>query len=354
MSPSSSVARGMSLTELLVVICILGLLAVTVIPAINANSEARRNRVAAAAVVGFINQAQSKSIGRQTWSGFRALPITAGSDALDRLVFVDYPAPYRGDTATASVRVTAVSGGYASGSTAPGTFDSLPKYLDGAEPNTLTIRLGGSGPVYRLVSGATTSPLTFALQSGASGENLGQTATATPWPAIGTSYGVEIFRSAAPAGMPLVIPENRVIDIRWSGFGNTAPAMSASGARQLAAGRSITVSFDNSGSLRQFSYTTGAGPVTETANGLLFLLVGRADRAGNDPQDLDPTDDSRGANWQYADSAWVAIDPATGLATSAPCDPNPSVNASCIDSTGAIRTKLKAAPTPRQKQSGNN
>jgi hypothetical protein len=108
-------------------------------------------------------------------------------------------------------------------------------------------------------------------------------------------------------------------------------------------GRSITVSFDNAGRLRQFSYTDPTGTVvTETANGPIFLLIGRADRVGQDPADLNQNDDSLGANWQYADSTWVAVDPESGIATAAPCDPDPSGSASCSDSQDAIREKMKS------------
>jgi hypothetical protein len=32
------------------------------------------------------------------------------------------------------------------------------------------------------------------------------------------------------------------------------------------------------------------------------------------------TDDSVGANWQYADSIWIAIDPVSGICRTAACD----------------------------------
>lgn len=348
MLPNRRSRQGMSLTELLVVIGILGLLAITVVPAINANADARKNRIASGAVESFIDQAQARSIGRRTWSGFRLIPLNAGSYAADRLVFVDCPDPYRGDSASAAVTIT----GPGTGTTSPMDFAGLPQYVQ--DSNDTTVRFAGLGVVYRLTSGTVTSPLTFALQGPGAGENLGQTASTTPWPATGVAYPIEIFRSPIPAGTPLTIPENRVIDMSWSGYGPSAPSIT--GTSQFALGSPITVTFDTAGSLRQFSFAT---PVSypalsnETATAPLFLLVGRADRVGQAPAALDPNDDSLGANFQYADSSWVAIDPATGIATTAPCDPDPSSTALCINSQRLISDKLKSKRSPRKKDKPN-
>lgn len=329
--------RGMSLTELLVVISILGLLAVTVIPAINANSDARKTRLASSAIKSFLDQSQSRSIGRASWSGFMILPISATSDAADSLVFVDCPPPYRGDLVSSAIGVT----GFGSGTASAGAFSGLANYLQGASTNALTIRFGGTGPVYRLTSGSS-QPFTFQLQSGVGGQDLGQGSATTPWPAVAKTYPVEIFRDPVPTGVPLLIPEDRVIDLGWSGFNAAAPSSSLSAARQFRTGSSITVSFDSAGELRQFSYTAPNGtPVSETAHGPMFLLIGRADRVGQDRAALSQNDDTLGANWQYADSTWVAVDPKTGIATTAPCDPDPRASASLIESQDAIREKMK-------------
>jgi hypothetical protein len=59
-----------------------------------------------------------------------------------------------------------------------------------------------------------------------------------------------------------------------------------------------------------------------TVTGPVFLLLGRADRAGQASAAANPADDSVGANWQYSDSVWIAIDPFTGAVRSAECKPN--------------------------------
>ena len=58
----------------------------------------------------------------------------------------------------------------------------------------------------------------------------------------------------------------------------------------------------------------------------MFLLVGRVDRATNDPtlpSTFDGTDDTKGFNWQYGDSFWIGIDPTSGLVRTAECRPVP-------------------------------
>jgi hypothetical protein len=76
--------------------------------------------------------------------------------------------------------------------------------------------------------------------------------------------------------------------------------------------------FDSAGRLRQFS----AGADRCSPDGPIILLVGRVDRAGQDavlPLPANAADDTVGANWQYADSEWVAIDLLSGVTKSAPC-----------------------------------
>ncbi|NCY03336.1 MAG: hypothetical protein EBX36_10615, partial [Planctomycetia bacterium] len=65
----------------------------------------------------------------------------------------------------------------------------------------------------------------------------------------------------------------------------------------------------------------------------IFLLVGRIDRCGQGYRQS-PPDDASGANWQYADSAWVFVDPKTGLARSMQVVPR--------DSSGPVTTARRS------------
>lgn len=316
---------GMSLTELLVVIAILGLLAITVVPAFGTSAELRRTRGASRAVSSVMAKAQARSIGRPTWSGFRILPMSSGSGA-DRVVVVDSHPPYRGDTATAAVTVAA--GATGTGTATPvvaGDFAWLSSLAITAND---VIRFDGRGPAFRITS-ANALPILFALRGPSGGEDVGQSQLNTPWPSAGP-HTVEIFRQPMPAGTPFVIPENRVIDLRWSRYG-------AGGS--FNADDTVTVLFDSSGRMRQISAVAVTGSQTTiTASMPLFLLVGRADRAGRNEQlPLDPNDDTLGANWQYADSWWLAIDPGAGIVKAAECNATADT---LIDSQRFIRQTL--------------
>lgn len=313
MRPQSPAHRaGMSLTELLVVIAILGLLAISVVPVLGTTAELRRTQGACRAASSFMAKTQARSIGRSTGSGFRILPINAMSFAADRLVAVDSPEPYRGDTATAAVTITA---GTIAQPAVNGDFARLASLSITAND---ILRFDGRGPSYR-ISSATPEQITFALRNGALSENLGQSPLNTPWPSPG-AHTVEIFRQPIQTGSPLTIPENRAIDLRWSGFGAAGLGVAMSGS--FAAGSTVTVLFDGSGRMRQITEVLSSGDTTITTATLpVFFLVGRADRAGQNQQfPLDPNDDTVGANWQYADSWWLAIDPGAGIVKASECN----------------------------------
>jgi prepilin-type N-terminal cleavage/methylation domain-containing protein len=66
--------RGMTLSELLIVVAIIGLLAVTVLPALGTTTEARRSREAARLVSGYCARAQGAAIGQADWTGLMITP----------------------------------------------------------------------------------------------------------------------------------------------------------------------------------------------------------------------------------------------------------------------------------------
>jgi hypothetical protein len=68
-----------------------------------------------------------------------------------------------------------------------------------------------------------------------------------------------------------------------------------------------------------------------------MLLVGKSIRAGQAFVTLNPSDDSVGANWQYPDSFWIAIDPASGIAKAAECA---AAAADVVGSQAFIRSEL--------------
>ena len=141
----------------------------------------------------------------------------------------------------------------------------------------------------------------------------GHTEWTTPWPAPApTKHTFEILRQPRRSGSALSLGEGRCIDLYWSGHGQQATYKAW---KFSLPSPTVFILFDGSGKPRQVV----AGASRVIPDGPIFLLIGRADRAGQLVDSLSDSDDTVGANWQYADSSWVAIDPFTGLCKSAPC-----------------------------------
>jgi prepilin-type N-terminal cleavage/methylation domain-containing protein len=321
MRPESRHRRcGMSLVELLVVVAILGMLAVTVLPNLSNTAEARRGREAARMVSSFIAKAQSRAIGRREWSGLALRTPGASGYAASDMFLADVPAVYRGDSVDATVVVTDIGSGVLRNAS-PMPSDALVDLpLLGLEAGDL-VRFDGRGPMFELIE-VKAGGFSFKFQGyeGKAIDDLGYTDHNTPWPAVSpVRHTFEMFRKPVPSGSPLSLAGGLVIDLSWSGIGpSQVNGIAGTYQRLCQSGPISTVSFlfDGTGRLRQAVVDSKRIIVT----GLMFLLVGRADRAGQDPvATLDPNDDSKGANWQYADSFWVGVDPQSGVAKVAEC-----------------------------------
>jgi prepilin-type N-terminal cleavage/methylation domain-containing protein len=314
--------NGMTLVELLVVVVILLVLAVTVLPSIAGTAESRRSREAARIVSGFIAKARSLSIGRQQWSGFTIVPVSNTSDAALEIFLADVPDAYRGDftTTTLSGSLTPTATGTIWTGTAP--MVNLVSGTSFVRAGDL-IRLDGRGPHFQLSTitlGTATGTVSFQLRTATSSllDNAGQNAHNTPWPMPGIPHTFEICPQPVQSGSPLTIPENRCIDLFYFGHGSSAAYTTFGAAFR---GSRVSILFDGTGQLRQVVTTSSAGVVSRFAvTGPVFLLIGRTDRAGQSyGSTASATNDTAGANWQYPESIWIAIDPATGSAKSANC-----------------------------------
>jgi type II secretory pathway pseudopilin PulG len=310
---------GISLVELLVVVAIIGLLAVTVLPNIANNAESRRSREAARVVSSFVSAAKSRAIGRREWAGFTLVAAAAGSSGAIDMFYSDVPPPYRGDTVNA---VLTCGGGLShtrSATPVGGALDFVDRVGIQAGDH---IRFGGRAPFFEVASPPTAAGLSFRLfghEAGNAPEDLGYVRRNTPWPAVGPSeHSFEIFRRPEISGSPLTLSDGRAIDLRWSGVGPPRVPTTGGTYRQFNASP-VSIMFDGTGRIRQAVLPTQRWVIT----GAVFLLAGRADRAGQDPATLVAADDSVGANWQYADSFWIAIDPFSGVAKVAESVPNP-------------------------------
>ena len=298
----------MTLVELLVVVAILGLLAVTVLPNISNTTDDRRTREAVRSVTSFIAKSQSRAIGRPEWSGFSLVPPNNTAPFAIDVFLADVPAAYKGDDFNATVTVSG-SGSSPRPLTFAGAFVSgSPKSADIATGDL--IRFDGRGPWYELSANAAAC----SLRSLSGNEAIaGQNPLNTPWPAATANHSFEILRQPSRAGSPFTMADERCVDLAWSGHGSKSAFMYFGSA---ATGQSLTVLFDASGRLRQI--VLGGSRITP--DGPVMLLVGKSVRAGQPAAALSATDDTLGANWQYADSFWILIDPQSGICRSAECD----------------------------------
>ena len=286
-------------------------------------------------VSSFVAKAQSRAIGRHEWSGFILLPTGSSSFVATDLFLADVPPVYRGDTVPALLSISATTTGSTRLATGTNNQLTLSGSLGARVRQNDLIRFDGRNPWYELAADATTGTsvsfrirgiLAGAAKTASNAEGAGQKEHNTPWPSVGLPIPFEVLRQPVSSGSPLSLPDGRVIDLYWSGYG--PPQVGAymplqTGTTGVAtAGATSSFLFDGTGRLRQIQVSLGSTLNRLTVTGPVFLLLGRVDRAGQSPASLNPADDSLGANWQYPDSGWIAIDPFTGSVRSAECKPN--------------------------------
>jgi type II secretory pathway pseudopilin PulG len=333
----------MTLVELLVVVAIIGLLAVTVLPNLSNTAETRRTRETARAVSTWVSKAQSRAIGRTEWAGFWIIPVNTSvpyAAAID-LQLADVPEAYRGeglqsralvaDPATSGVnpdKAVPPAWGYrdlgfpAIGGSA--SFDAAQRKIIAAEylkpgGNLVKqwsgdlIRFDGTGPWFELLQTHSNGSLAAQFRGLGSTEGTsGQNPLNTAWPLEGVPHSYEILRQPVRTGATYTFADGRCIDLFWSGQQTTTgfAQFGASGTNPWPTAMPVAILFDATGRVRELFHRGDRVAV----EGTIYLLVGRADRAGQLLASLNANDDSVGANWQYADSYWIAIDPNSGIA----------------------------------------
>lgn len=333
----------MTLIELMIVVAILGLLAVTVLPNVSNSLESRRSREAVRLASGFCSRAQAAAISQQRSAGLLMVP---SNSAVTTLRMAAVPEPYEGALLNARLAIQRIPPGVVTGTAVPMSSCPVINVTPASPPLELAdvitaadvqagdlIKFGNDTRFYEVLS-SNPAGIVFRMRNSVGGEIAGFTANNTPWPAeTPVAHNFSIFRQPRPFGLPFEIPNSRVIDLSWSGFGPNGVNALAGYTRFNPGNLPVAVLFDATGRLRQIIRGTVRTPVTAP----VYLLVGAADRVGNAPTDLNRDDVSLGANWQYSDSWWIVIEPFTGTVRVAQCKPNASSTATVTESQQFVR-----------------
>lgn len=312
-----SSCRGMTLPELLVVVAIIGLLAVTVLPALGGSSQRSQAREAADLVVSHIGHVSAKAIGSRygasTW--FETELTGAGGDqsvvklGLGRI------------RASISGNGTLAPGGPGTSTLAPPLSLALAACLPAP------IEFVGSPNLLLATNVSTVTAIHLPLNRTAANSAI-PVSPGAPIP-----YVLHVPPRPRLTASTRYIPNNMAIDFAWSSIGVpgfTQPVSRIVSAAGSATGpRCIAITFGSTGRPNRAWYSLGhpdIGPnppawdfVTLDASMPVALLVGPRGNVGN-AYVASPTDDNPGANWQNPDARWVLIDPRTSIVKSIETD----------------------------------
>lgn len=288
------IARGgMTLTELLVVIVILAILASTTVGMLGSTMQGSQIREAARVLSSTlaVTRYRAQETGRP--AGLMIRPLANGTAAID-LVPVEEPPNYGGLTTGARLQFDTQTG--ASNTTRE---YSVSLVNDGFGSASQLIERGLVAPGDRLqldykghkftVLGANGNTLTLSSHS----HN-------PSWPNTGTSYAFSFLRRPRPsASAPVTLPDGAVIDMTLSGWGDSdrfAPSSNVP----------VIIMFSPSGNVDRIFYPSSAGGTNETiaiVNPPISLFVGRIEKIGTTTSE----------NLGSLESRWVAVNAQTGM-----------------------------------------
>lgn len=310
---------GMSLIELLVVVAILGLLAVTVVPNIAGTLDRRRFREAARGLSTFIARAQSRAISSKEPKGFLMQPIAGDPHVALDFFFADTPDAYAGEFASTTVVVTPSSDSH-DGGLVFSDSDTVDRLRGGFCRTGDAIQFGGDGPYFQFVNPNPDRPRIDTEFAVSMWEGSNQTPYNTVLPAStasGKPFRIRRQPTRASSGL-LQLSFGAAIDLRWSTLGSVFV-----GDLLTAPSAPIVVLFDSAGRPDELVHSNGQRLKLGVP---IFLLLGLAELCGNQPVALDAGGSTaepaarNGANWQYVDAVWICIDHQSGLVRLAPVD----------------------------------
>jgi len=289
--------RGMTLVELLVVLAIMGLLAVTVVPLLVGNRDKKAVRSAADAAEAAFSHAATKAMTSPHGAAVWLATGTTGGVAVNSIAIARVPAVASGSTTITAANATTVtvslslSGSFASDLPAPIEFAGIPGVFTAVD--TTTVSSGStsvSGPVNRTAWNSAPPAASSA--------------------AVPYSIHLPPRPSSFASGTPL--PDGAAIDLSASQIGLNAAATSLNGYQRIA------IEYDRTGaplSVWMSTGTSGGGwarQLLSTATPIV-LAIGMQSQAGQ-AWTATPSEDNPGASWQSPFARWLLIDPRNGAA----------------------------------------
>jgi len=294
--------RGMTLVELLVVLAIMGLLAVTVVPLLVGNRDKKAVRNAADAAESAFSHVATKAMtsphGAAAWLETGTTGAGSGA-AVSSIAVARVPAVANGLTTITAIAgnpttVTvslSLSSSFASDLPAPIAFAGIPGVFTALSTTSVTSGSSTvSGPMNRTAWNSSPPP---------------ESSTSVPY-----SIHLPPRPSSFASGTPL--PERVAIDLSSSQIGLISAVTFLSGCKRLA------IEYDRTGSpLSAWTSTATSGGgwtrQTLTASTPIVLAIGMQSQAGENWVS-EPTEDNPGASWQSPFARWLLIDPRNGSA----------------------------------------
>lgn len=281
------VRRGASLVELMMVIVILCLLCVTVLVNTHNTTEHRRSKECVRIFVQFIEKAKSRCLGKKEYSGIKIQSEPSLEHGALDCYIIDQPLPYRGETIDATLLTD--------GTTATGHY--IPPDV---KVNDL-IKFDGLGFYYKITA-TYSNGLNFSYSSSCYNDHN------CPLPSK-CYHSFEIVKLPLSLSS-LSINHGRCVDLFWSGVGSYKKFSDSY--------TNVSILFDGTGQLKLLLKESSNSVERVNNSDIIYFLIGRTFRVNNDVS-FNTKDDSSGANWQYNDSYWVAIEPRSGIIKSAEC-----------------------------------
>ncbi len=296
---------GLTLTELLVVITVLSILAAMTVRTMNQSIDGSQIREAARIVSSTLTAARNRAQQSERAAGitFEVLPNNTASL---NMIPVEEPPPYGGDTTASKISFSGTSI-VGRKRTVTVTFhdnggrDLADLHAAGIISRGDRLQLDHRGNIYWITSADTE------LAAGKMTLESAVAASNTTFPGSNTPVSFQIFRRPRPSAAPPVqLPNGAVIDLVISGYGYGSTFGNPSHTTMLSESP-ITLMFNANGSVQQVFYPYHDGSnlveVSQAPSSTYHFHIGR----------IDQIDFSNSANLGDLNNRWVSVNSQTGM-----------------------------------------